>query len=55
MKKLITIIVIIITLFGISQVQVTTTYEDESTYRETLASHIVYKYITIPLAHMGIR
>ena len=55
MKKLIIIILTIITLFGISQIQVTTTFEDGSTYQETLASHIVYKYITIPLAHLGIR
>ncbi|NQH22532.1 hypothetical protein HO918_04445 [Streptococcus suis] len=55
MKKAITIILIIIALFGISQIQVTTTFEDGGTYQETLASHIVYKYIKIPLAHLEIR
>ncbi|CYV99947.1 Uncharacterised protein [Streptococcus suis] len=55
MKKAITIILIIITLLGISQIPVTTTFEDGSTYQETLASHLVYKYIQVPLAHLGIR
>ncbi|WP_421426047.1 hypothetical protein [Streptococcus suis] len=50
MKKAITII--IITLLGISQISVTTTFEDGSTYQETLASHLVYKYIQVPLAHL---
>ncbi len=55
MKKLITITLIIIALFGISQIPVTTTFEDGSTYQETLISHIVYKYVKVPLAHLGIR
>ncbi|MBO4114998.1 hypothetical protein J5571_00375 [Streptococcus suis] len=50
MKKAITII--IITLLGISQIPVTTTFEDGSTYQETLASHLVYKYIQVPSAHL---
>ncbi|HEM5186141.1 TPA: hypothetical protein U1309_001247 [Streptococcus suis] len=52
MKKVITIIFIAIALLGTSQVLVTTTFEDGSTYQETLASHLVYKYIQVPLAHL---
>ncbi|HFU3964657.1 hypothetical protein NKE68_03855 [Streptococcus suis] len=55
MKKLITILLIIITLFGTSQIPVTTTFEDGSTYQETLGSHLVYKYIQVPLAHIRIK
>ncbi|MDG3136286.1 hypothetical protein [Streptococcus suis] len=40
MKKLITILLIIITLFGTSQIPVTTTFEDGSTYQETLIKTI---------------
>ncbi|WP_157756030.1 hypothetical protein [Streptococcus suis] len=53
MKKIITIILITITLFGISQIPVITTFEDGSTYQETLASHLAYKYIQVPLAHLN--
>lgn len=52
MKKAITIILVIIALLGIIQVSVTTTFEDGSTYQETLISHLVYKYIQVPLAHL---
>lgn len=47
MKK---IIIIILTILAISQIQVTTTFEDGSTYSETLGSHLVYKYIKVPLS-----
>lgn len=48
MKK---IIIIILAIFAVSQIPVTTTFEDGSTYSETLGSHLVYKYIKVPLAH----